>query len=504
MAPEASPGLAALRQRLEMTTTELESETAAARVSANSLTEELAASRARGAVGTSRTSKASTTVVESFASVAYARVDGVSINEAEAAAAGADTLAEWKEAAAAGATTLSVDRALLGEVEASTAALAESAVASAAAAGKHTTDADLGGVTYGMSRGEQPIIHLDGLPWTWVISTELPQNVRKHMVNSPSYSAVPVGRKSHVCTLDTTRNLRISVQGFNDLIESCQGRAEVWETHPFVVADVATQPAGVNAADYVRPATASKAAAAGLSAGNASGVTASDDDWNLTLRILGSGTPGVSSQAWDGAAGIFNLGRYATQAIAAHRGEWEVFNTVRSDREKMAWRLTAYGVANVAAGEALATIIETDGFTAVASLADERYDLISLLERSVGAKRYLAVAQGRIFNPMAAAVASSPLNGHKTQNLAAYTRALGAPLGPYAAAYTAIVGCTAHAVWGGEVRVLNLLSADFHERVNGPIEGAILAGRRLAGRSGHRVVYGVSRPLDVGSPYPCP
>ena len=95
----------------------------------------------------------------------------------------------------------------------------------------------------------------------------------------------------------------------------------------------------------------------------------------------------------------------------------------------MAWRLTAYGVANVAAGEALATIIETDGFTAVASLADERYDLISLLERSVGAKRYLAVAQGRIFNPMAAAVASSPLNGHKTQNLAAYTRALGAAFG---------------------------------------------------------------------------
>ena len=93
-----------------------------------------------------------------------------------------------------------------------------------------------------------------------------------------------------------------------------------------------------------------------------------------------------------------------------------MFGTVKADREKMSWRLTAYGVANAVAGEALSSIVEADGVTAAASLPDERYDLVSLLEREVGGKRYLAVAQGRVFNPTAAAVAAAPLNGHKTQH----------------------------------------------------------------------------------------
>ncbi|OLQ08190.1 hypothetical protein AK812_SmicGene8321 [Symbiodinium microadriaticum] len=115
----------------------------------------------------------------------------------------------------------------------------------------------------------------------------------------------------------------------------------------------------------------------------------------------------------------------------------------------MSWRLTAYGVANAVAGEALSSIVEADGVTAAASLPDERYDLVSLLEREVGGKRYLAVAQGRVFNPTAAAVAAAPLNGHKTQHRDLHE----APGGPPGAVR--------------EARVLNMLSADHQQRTSG-------------------------------------
>ena len=61
-----------------------------------------------------------------------------------------------------------------------------------------------------------------------------------------------------------------------------------------------------------------------------------------------------------------------------------------------------------------------------------------------------------MWDPVQATLDATLINGHKTTLLAAYSKAMRVPVGPFVAGFVPIFAGSAGNTWCGEVRILNV------------------------------------------------
>ena len=92
-------------------------------------------------------------------------------------------------------------------------------------------------------------------------------------------------------------------------------------------------------------------------------------------------------------------------------------------------------------------IADTDARTALPTLANERFAMVSLLTHDQGINTHVAVATGRVFDSVQTALGCVILNGHKLGYHMAFADTLKAPPGPFIAPLVTIYSGALLGTW---------------------------------------------------------
>ena len=262
---------------------------------------------------------------------------------------------EWNAAVAANTTEMRATYNAEAEAVVSRAAAAQRSEAMAASTGHHTVSADLGDVSHGMTSAEKPVITLDGLPLLlfWVASCPIPTNISKRLVLGNGLDIAPTGPKSHVHTAVTRQ------QKMQALVDATKGGTEAWEEFPFQLPG--TKPTGLSTNWYVRPASAAKRDALGMSTTAPTACTTDDAAFDLAVKVYTSSQTPLSMDYVRGAGAIFSLARWLDDAGWGVTEKWEVYEPPSSTSKSFGWALRAYGFTGAASGENFADLVGADG-----------------------------------------------------------------------------------------------------------------------------------------------
>lgn len=269
------------------------------------LTQALQAAKARGIVGGTRSQALATGGLRGAYTYTEAEVGARFETEAAARRAGAEEFEEWQESMAAGRTVQEENVALRNQLEEANAMGA--ALAAAASTARHTVQSDLGDLSHGMAAGEKPVAFLDGLPWSWCVTTSISPGIQKRLVTKEGFTLKPVGRRTDVHTVDCVTGLTVHVQRVSAVLKLMGGGADEWETYPLAVAGGAAPPTGVPAACWVRPASAAIVDKFGLDTATATGAAADDARWAAAVAAYTTSRTPLSANAFRGAGAIFDV-----------------------------------------------------------------------------------------------------------------------------------------------------------------------------------------------------